>query len=691
MKKLEEYIENSKIINEDSSPFSECELRSILDNCEAESSEFTNSLLKRNKLMTSSIFIGAAISLVVALSSSWRSDDKPNSSDKTPKLKTETMALADSTSPQSYDKARNSNVENEYINRNEDVRIEYFELSEAEAKKIGIEVKDSMISLDAIGSMKYDNRARGVNGQLFENFEYAVGEENTYKFRYNHPLTGLKYKDYQSRYVRQESEPDIKATYSLYRNGEKEINLNISPIKVSSFLIKNRQTIEGINSDLFNGLYALTGEELNELNKSIIQKIVQKSETNIQSNRIKRYVVGEKLVAVVIRKLIGDYETYTIIWYAKNAELYQRINRTPTVPTYKSWNILEFKKNIDEDEYMTEKYMPKWEVPDSTIKSIKGVELSYLEAKELGIQVSDQEVSFNYQIRKDSKNINNEESSYLKQKHLDYKDQELLITQKASMNHFVLKSKSIERVSLFDTNKVSFCLPFASTWISIFNFYNPEICNLDGCVTIKSWSENKSPLIWNKNFDKIPVGYGVRGELLSNINKAIAIKINFVDKKYNNRIESSENTDLYLWYILNKDLIAKLPLRYQDKLSKELELIEKVEKGEISPGSACDEMNSESYLNLCALKSGIIEFANLYPNPAHNESIIDFILYEDRSVSIELCDINGSVVKNLEKSQKYRIGKNSTTINFKDIQPGIYMLQIKTNQNEVISRKIIIE
>ncbi len=80
--------------------------------------------------------------------------------------------------------------------------------------------------------------------------------------------------------------------------------------------------------------------------------------------------------------------------------------------------------------------------------------------------------------------------------------------------------------------------------------------------------------------------------------------------------------------------------------------------------------------------------ANVYPNPANQELNIDLYSQSQNTIVIELIDISGRLV--LSEQYQISIGLNQKQINIDQVQKGLYMLKL-SSENGVSTEKIIIQ
>lgn len=80
-------------------------------------------------------------------------------------------------------------------------------------------------------------------------------------------------------------------------------------------------------------------------------------------------------------------------------------------------------------------------------------------------------------------------------------------------------------------------------------------------------------------------------------------------------------------------------------------------------------------------------FLNIFPNPATNHITIEFDLTETTNISIEIKNILGQTVKEIDSSL-YSNGKNKIEIDVSEFSQGLYFMQLKS-ENEFISKKFV--
>jgi hypothetical protein len=148
---------------------------------------------------------------------------------------------------------------------------------------------------------------------------------------------------------------------------------------------------------------------------------------------------------------------------------------------------------------------------------------------------------------------------------------------------------------------------------------------------------------------------------------------------------------LILWYYPTPEFISLLPERYQKVLSNELNILSKLNNGELDLNSACEKVEKETFFDICRFRNGVISIRNLYPNPAYQPVVtLDFDLSENRNVEINIYDLKGNFIGRISQLQKIEKGQHTMKLNLGKLTTGIYILGLKTNQNEFVSQRIVI-
>ncbi len=87
----------------------------------------------------------------------------------------------------------------------------------------------------------------------------------------------------------------------------------------------------------------------------------------------------------------------------------------------------------------------------------------------------------------------------------------------------------------------------------------------------------------------------------------------------------------------------------------------------------------------------MIQIGKTYPNPAQHNVSIDYYLLKSEQISIDLIDLNGKLIKSIDKNYGFA-GKNTVTFDTYNIPNGDYYIRFRTsNADEAISKIVIIK
>ncbi len=87
---------------------------------------------------------------------------------------------------------------------------------------------------------------------------------------------------------------------------------------------------------------------------------------------------------------------------------------------------------------------------------------------------------------------------------------------------------------------------------------------------------------------------------------------------------------------------------------------------------------------------GAIEGLSLLPNPVDKDGSLLLQLQESRRVGVSLHSIGGTQLGMLIGDQFLDAGKHSIALSFSDVPPGIYLLAVSTDKNELQVHRIIV-
>ncbi|MDQ1265165.1 MAG: type sorting protein [Bacteroidota bacterium] len=152
-------------------------------------------------------------------------------------------------------------------------------------------------------------------------------------------------------------------------------------------------------------------------------------------------------------------------------------------------------------------------------------------------------------------------------------------------------------------------------------------------------------------------------------------------------IGSGKGFAYILWFEPNQDFIELLPLAVQQKILPEVEAIRE-------SGGECMQQplkGEEPVFDVWRACAGAIEKLTLQPNPAHSQVEVNFTLAEAREAAISLHDLFGRRLKELSPVKSYKTGEYSNTFQLQELEPGLYLIVVRTEKNEQAVQRLIVE
>jgi hypothetical protein len=148
---------------------------------------------------------------------------------------------------------------------------------------------------------------------------------------------------------------------------------------------------------------------------------------------------------------------------------------------------------------------------------------------------------------------------------------------------------------------------------------------------------------------------------------------------------------LVLWYYPTDEFIESLPERYRKALRNEIEIISSIESGALSIDEACNLIEEESFYDFCRFANGAIEIQNLYPNPVYGGEItMKFKTTELRNLEINIYDIQGAFIGRLSNINNLNAGEHHIKLKLSNLTTGTYLIGLKSDKDEFVSQRIII-
>lgn len=138
-----------------------------------------------------------------------------------------------------------------------------------------------------------------------------------------------------------------------------------------------------------------------------------------------------------------------------------------------------------------------------------------------------------------------------------------------------------------------------------------------------------------------------------------------------------KNTGVIAWYRTDSVLLNLLPAELALDIKREASAIIN---------------NQESYT--CKYfetfnPAFVLYEVTAFPNPIENKLNIEIDCSESRNYSMVLTDIEGRVIKTLTKNKALQLGKHQLPFDVSDLAPGMYLLQVNTQYNELKVKRII--
>lgn len=148
--------------------------------------------------------------------------------------------------------------------------------------------------------------------------------------------------------------------------------------------------------------------------------------------------------------------------------------------------------------------------------------------------------------------------------------------------------------------------------------------------------------------------------------------------------------DLVLWFEPTPELIAHLPERYRSTIEQEVHL------ADISSDASSKPVQnpSDAYLDLWRTRAGAITNSVMMPNPApasEQHARIHYTLGQPRTISINLRDLTGSVLRQVAKTQARATGEWQEEVSLGTLTPGMYLITIETDRGEYVVQRLIVE
>lgn len=138
-----------------------------------------------------------------------------------------------------------------------------------------------------------------------------------------------------------------------------------------------------------------------------------------------------------------------------------------------------------------------------------------------------------------------------------------------------------------------------------------------------------------------------------------------------------QNLGIIAWYKPDSNLINLLPANIAREIKREADIITNNKQG----------INCQYFETCDAVK--ILYEVNIHPNPVEQLFSIKIETGELRKFSIHITNIEGKIIKTITKGKMLHAGTHELPCNISDLAPGIYLLQVNTELDELIVKRLI--
>ncbi len=170
------------------------------------------------------------------------------------------------------------------------------------------------------------------------------------------------------------------------------------------------------------------------------------------------------------------------------------------------------------------------------------------------------------------------------------------------------------------------------------------------------------------------------------INKMIPIVIPMGKNPNKNEYNQSEDFSFILWFDPTPELLEILPESVKARIEPELKALS--ESPEICNTAIKGE---EAYLDIWRACSGAVENLHTFPNPAKDKINLKYSLTANRLVTISINDLFGRKIYEMATNVSKQAGSYEEQFALKNINPGMYLISIKTDKNEQAVQRVIVE
>ena len=169
------------------------------------------------------------------------------------------------------------------------------------------------------------------------------------------------------------------------------------------------------------------------------------------------------------------------------------------------------------------------------------------------------------------------------------------------------------------------------------------------------------------------------------VNKLVPVEVPVPNAKDRNG-KPMKDFKFILWFEPSEEFVKNLPNDISNQIKTELNLLE--ENGESC--SNTDLTGGDKLLGVWQGCSGAIEDMRVFPNPTSGPIAIDLNLKEMRKLSISLHDLAGRKIKELAGNLNSSAGEFNRNYNIAGVEPGVYLIVVKSEQGEQAIQRVIV-
>ncbi|MBI5323992.1 MAG: T9SS type A sorting domain-containing protein [Ignavibacteriae bacterium] len=164
------------------------------------------------------------------------------------------------------------------------------------------------------------------------------------------------------------------------------------------------------------------------------------------------------------------------------------------------------------------------------------------------------------------------------------------------------------------------------------------------------------------------------------INKLIPIEIPV-------KGNATKEFSFIFWYDPTPEFLEALPNEVRNRLEPEIKILEDAEN--ICEAAAI--AGKDTYFDVWRSCSGSLENLTVFPNPTSGKVNLSFTLLEPRNLSIILHDLSGRKIAELSSLKSFGTGDWNESYKLQDIEPGMYLISVRSDKGEHAVQRVIVE